>query len=81
MFPAGQYRNFPGSRFHVRVYSGGSANNTTVNSNGILYVSSGGTADNAIINSKGTLWVSSGGNMANWVELGRGVDMDWTVIA
>jgi len=62
MFPAGQYRNFPGSRFHVRVYSGGTANSTTVNSSGYLRV-------------------SSGGSMANWVELGRGVDMNWTVIA
>ena len=31
--------------------------------------------------STGMLGYYSGGNMNSWVEMGRGVDMNWTVIA
>ncbi|MBQ7206887.1 MAG: AIDA repeat-containing protein, partial [Lentisphaeria bacterium] len=43
------------------IFSGGTANSTTVNSSGYLYVSSGGTADSTTVNDGGNLYVSSGG--------------------
>ncbi|MDD6337137.1 MAG: AIDA repeat-containing protein, partial [Lentisphaeria bacterium] len=43
------------------LHSGTTANSTTVNSNGYLYVSSGGTANSTTVSSGGNLIVSSGG--------------------
>jgi autotransporter passenger strand-loop-strand repeat protein len=42
------------------IYSGGTANSTTVNSGGNMYISSGGTANNTTINSGGYMRISSG---------------------
>ena len=45
----------------MRVYSGGTANDTIVNYSGNLYVSSGGTANATTVNSEGYLYGSTGG--------------------
>ena len=57
----------------MTILDGGTANSTTVNYVGYLYVSSGGTANSTTVNSKGNLFVSSGGtanstivNTAGW---------------
>ncbi|MDD6337875.1 MAG: AIDA repeat-containing protein, partial [Lentisphaeria bacterium] len=43
------------------IYSGGTANNTEINSAGDIYVDSGGTANYTMVNASGLLYVSSGG--------------------
>ncbi len=48
---------------HLVVSSGGTANNTTINSGGCFVVSSGGTATGITVNSHGGAVVSSGGTV------------------
>ena len=43
------------------VSSGGTANNTLLNSGGRMYIFSGGTASNTVANSGGKMYISSGG--------------------
>ena len=43
------------------IYSGGTANSTTVNDGGRIFVSSGGTANETTVNSGGMMFVRSGG--------------------
>jgi len=43
------------------ILANGSADNTTVNSYGVMYISSGGTANNTTVNSYGYMRISSGG--------------------
>ena len=50
-----------GTNNSMFVYSGGTANSTTVNSSGYVYVSNGGTANDTIVNSSGKVYVSNGG--------------------
>ena len=49
------------ARNSATVHSGTTANCTTINSNGILYVFTGGIANDVTVNSNGTLHLSSGG--------------------
>ncbi|MBO5723071.1 MAG: AIDA repeat-containing protein, partial [Lentisphaeria bacterium] len=44
---------------------GGSANNTTVNSGGYMFLFYGGSANNTIVNNAGRIYISSGGSAAN----------------
>ncbi len=48
------------------IFSGGYADNNTVNSNGTVFISSGGSANNTTI-SKGNLYVSAGGAADNTI--------------
>jgi len=54
----------------VTIFSGGTANDTTVNAAGLMYIESGGTANDTIVNWRGSLSVSSGGTandtIVNW---------------
>lgn len=58
----------------ISIYSGGTANNTTVNSWGCLYVSSGGTAADTILND-GNMSIASGGVASN-VAVNSGASLD-----
>ena len=49
-----------GGNNSMHIYSGGTANDTTVNTGGELHISSGGTADGAVLNADGVIYVSSG---------------------
>ena len=49
---------------YVYIYSGGTANNTTM-SGGFMYISSGGSADNTTVNSGGSMTIYSGGTATN----------------
>ena len=53
------------STCYLRVYNGGIAEYTTINSRGQLFVSSGGTAEYTIINSKGNMQILSSANASN----------------
>ena len=44
------------------IYNGGTANYTTVNSDGWMYIYSGGTATN-IVENGGYIWVAAGANV------------------
>ena len=50
---------------YMIVSGGGTANDTTVNSSGTLYIFGGGTANNTTVNGGGTLYISSGGTADN----------------
>ena len=52
------------------VYSGGTANSTSVNSHGSMYVSNGGVANSTTVNSAGYLYIYSGG-VANSTAVNR----------
>ncbi|MBR0460145.1 MAG: AIDA repeat-containing protein [Victivallales bacterium] len=56
----------------LNVSSGGTAVDTTVNSEGYLSVSSGGTAISATVNSGGSLYVSSGGTAISTIVNSEG---------
>jgi len=53
-------RRYNGEESVIKVYSGGTANVTTLDNGGTLFVSSGGTANVTILN-EGKMFVSSGG--------------------
>ncbi|MBR2721141.1 MAG: AIDA repeat-containing protein, partial [Lentisphaeria bacterium] len=57
------------------IYSGGVANNTTVNSRGSMYISSGGTANSTTVNYYGAMFISSGG-VANSTTVNSGSYID-----
>ncbi|MBQ9789700.1 MAG: AIDA repeat-containing protein, partial [Lentisphaeria bacterium] len=57
--------NYTIDRGYLHVESGGTANNTTVNSSGWMSVSSGGTANSTTVNNWGSMYVSSGGTANN----------------
>ena len=45
----------------MTIWSGGIANNTTVNNGGYMYISSGGVANSTTVNSSGYMYISSDG--------------------
>ena len=57
------------------VYSGGTANSTTVNELGMFEVSSGGVANSTTVNELGMFEVSSGGTATEIIENGGYVDV------
>ena len=51
----------------MSISSGGTANNTRVNSDGTMYIYSGGTAHNTILNKGGEMYIGAGGIATNLV--------------
>ena len=58
----------------MRISSGGTADNTTINAGGSLYISSAGRADNTQIYKSGRMYISSGGT-ANSTTINSGGSM------
>ena len=62
------------------VFSGGTANNTMVNSGGSMFIYSGGTVNNATVKSGGWLGVSSGGtDDIAWSNTDTGLTGYWQI--
>ena len=69
---------------HMRIFSGGLANNTMVN--GWFYISSGGVANSTTVNSSGRFYISNGGtansakvNSGGWMSVYSGTANSTTV--
>ncbi len=76
-----------GANNTMYVYSGGTANSTTVNASGHMYVSSGGTANSTTVNSNGIMYVRSGGvtnetvlNSGGWMYVSSGGTANSTTV-
>ena len=60
-----------GADYDLFVYSGGTADSTTVNSNGRAYVSSGGVANTVTVEADGKVTVCSGGKITGRITIAQ----------
>ena len=70
-----------GANDEMHIYSGGTANHTTLNSGGWMYISGGGVANSTILNSGGIMWIYSGGILSGTTLLGGEMSCSGTVDA
>ena len=67
--------------WNATVHSGTTANSTTVNSNGVLFVSSGGTVNNTTVNYGGKIYINGGGKLTGRMSFESGADVSASVWA